>query len=469
MPVNKVTADQFVSRLQTSILSRNEAHDVEIGPIADIVTQPSGQVLETVNDRIRNVSQLILLDQSAVFTDSDVDAFVKNEELYRNLGGKSSGTVIFSRSTIPTVDITVQRGFPIATQPSESSGETVVFVTTEIKTMVAANAAAYYNITTNRYELEVAIQCTVSGKIGEIGPNRIVRPLRALTGFDKVYNRNRTSTVVDREVNSQLIERYKLAIMGTQLGTRTGIRLFIISNFQDAGDVLVITSGSSLITRSGINGNAVDVFITGSQLITRQDVKTFIGVGQLIELDSQPVDSISGIPGYVLGTDFEFVKDVSGVSNSIRSKDSIRFLSTATTLPIVGSSITIDYNQNVLIDNIQNAISNDADNETGGQDILIRLSNKVLIVINGTLTVLNGFSFTTIKNAVISVIYNYINNLKQNDDVEASDLQAQIRSISGVDNFVFTILDRLGGTGNSDVIINQNEYARIETTNITII
>ena len=38
MPVNKITADQFVDRLDEGILSRNDAHDVELGPIPNIIT-----------------------------------------------------------------------------------------------------------------------------------------------------------------------------------------------------------------------------------------------------------------------------------------------------------------------------------------------------------------------------------------------------------------------------------------------
>jgi uncharacterized phage protein gp47/JayE len=468
MPVNKITADQFVDNLESSILSRNDAHDVEIGPIADVITEPSGQVFESQNDRIRTVSQLILLDQSAVFEDVDVESFVKNEELVRNLGGKSSGTEIFSRAAAPSVDITVQRGFPIATQPDTSSGETVVFVTTEEKTLPAATASTFFNLDTNRYELEVAIQATVAGKLGEVGPNRITRPLRTLVGFDDVYNRNRTSTVTDRETNTELIERYKLSILGTQLAGKNGLELFILSNFQDSGDVRIVTPGDPLITRSGINGNAVDAYITGSQSVTRQDTKEFIGIGQLIVLDNQPVQNITLISGFIQNVDYEFIRDTSGVSNSIRAQDGIRFLSTATTLPTVGSNIVIDYEQNILVENIQNALTSDPDNIVGGQDQLIRTGTQIDIVIAATLTVLAGFSFTTIRTAVTTEIINFINALGLGDDVEQSDLQAVIRNISGVDNFIFTLMDRTGGSGNSDVSINLNEFARTISTNITI-
>lgn len=466
MPVPKVTADQFATQLNTAIQERNRGHDTEVGPIPDIVVQPEAQVLERQNDRIREVSQLILLDTQGDFDDADVEAFVYNEFLTRNRGGRSSTTVVFSRATAPQIDITVQKNFPIATTPDESTGETVVFVTTEAKTLPVATAASFYNLETERYELEVAVQATITGRTGEVGPGKINRPLRPLSGFDSVENRNRSSVVTGRETNDALLERYKIAIIGSQLGTRNGLRLFIKSQFQDAGDVLVVFAGDPLITRESVDSGAIDVFITGSQNVTRQDEREFIGIGQLIPLDYQPVKSIVNVPGFVLDTDYEFVKDASGVSNSVRAQDGIRFLSTGST-PSIGDSINVEYQQDILISNIQSALEN-ADADVGGQDPLIRSGDQVDTTLSAQLVVLPGFSFSTIQSTVLTAIVDFINSLGLGEDVEKSDIQAVVRGISGVDNFIFSVLDRVGGTANADIGIDKNEFARIETGNITL-
>lgn len=466
MPVNKITADQFITRLNTAIQERNSSHDVEIGPIPDIITEPTAQVLERQNDRIRKVSQLILLSEEEEFEDQDVEDFVFNEAILRNLGGRSSGTVTFSRATAPTVDITVQQNFPIATQPDEETGETIVFVTTEVKTMFAATASTFFNVDTERYELEVTVQATVAGRIGEVGPNRINRPLRPLTGFDTVTNLVRTSSVTDIETNSNLLERYRISIIGTQLSARGGLRRALLSNFSDAGDVLVVNAGDPLITRAGEDSGAVDVFITGSQEISRIESQEFLGLNQLIILDNQPVVSITGITGFTLGTDFEFVKDTSGVSNSVRAQDGVRFIAGGSA-PSIGSSISIEYQQDVLIQNMQSFLD-DEDNDVGGQDGLIRNGTQADITIIAQLVVLPGFSFSVIQPAAITAISNFINNLGLGEDVERSDIQSVVRSISGVDNFIFSVLDRVGGTGNSDVSIEKNEFPRIASGDITI-
>ncbi len=470
MPVKKISATEFANQLNAGIQRLNPNYDTEIGPIPDLVVQPESSVFETQNDRIRLVSQLILMSQSDVFTDSDVEQFVFNEALIRNTGGRSAGTVVFSRAGSPTVDLPVQQGFPIATASDESSGVTIVFVTTEAKTLYFASASSYFNLTTQRYELEVAVQATIAGEAGRVGTGRINRPLRPLVGFDSVTNRNPTSTTITRESNNALLERYKISILGSQLPLRNGLRLYVLGKFADAGDVLVVNAGDPLITRTGTNGNAVDVFVTGSQLISRSETHTFVGVGQPIILDSQPTTSMTsvtdGFTNYVSGVDYIYEKDVSGKSGSTRATDSIRFI-TGGTLPAANATLTTAYQQNLLIESIQFTLD-DSDNDVGGQDVLARAATQVDIVMSATLTTLAGFSFSSIATASSNAIVAYINSLKLDNDVEQSDIQAVVRNLTGVDNLVFTLFDRSGGVGNADIPIAKNEFPRIVSTSITL-
>jgi len=466
MPVGKITADQFVTRLNNAIQSRNSSYDLEVGPIPDLITNPSAQVFEKQNDNIVKVYNLITLNQFETFEDIDVENFVYNEALLRNQGGRSSGTVIFSRATPPTVDITIQRGYPIATSPDEETGATVVFVTTEQKTMPVATYPSYYNLNTSRYELEVAVQCVVAGSAGEVGADKITRPLRPLSNFDTVTNRNRTSPATEIETNQALIDRYKISILGTQIATRNGMQLLIETKFPDAGSVLVVNADDPLVTRTGSTGNAVDIFINGSQSVTRQETYQFVNKEQLIVLQNQPVIGIIDVPGYVLNTDYIFVKDSSGVSNSTNAQDGIKFLAAGSS-PAIGNTFTIKYEQDGLVENIQNLFL-DNDYDVGGQDPLVRSALQVDVTISAILTVLSGFSFTTVSNAARDVILNYINAFGLGEDVERSDIQAQVRQITGIDNFVFVVFDKVGGTGNSDIIIQKNEFARITSGDIII-
>ena len=120
-----------------------------------------------------------------------------------------------------------------------------------------------------------------------------------------------------------------------------------------------------------------------------------------------------------------------------------------------------------MLGNIQDSFS-DADNDVGGQDVLTRYGTRVDITLTAVLTVVRGFSFSTVRSTVITAIVEYINSLGLNDDVEKSDIQLVVRRINGVDNFVFLLLDRVGGTGNDDIPIAKNEFPKITSGNITI-
>ena len=57
------------------------------------------------------------------------------------------------------------------------------------------------------------------------------------------------------------------------------------------------------------------------------------------------------------------------------------------------------------------------------------------------------------------------------DNIEVILIGGEVKyyQITGVDNFVFSLFDRVGGIGNADVIIEKNEFARTVTGNITVI
>jgi hypothetical protein len=178
------------------------------------------------------------------------------------------------------------------------------------------------------------------------------------------------------------------------------------------------------------------------------------------------VTDIVSIAGFTQGTDYVLVKDTSGVSGSVRATDGVKFIPGGAS-PVVGSTILIDYDQNIVIENIQNTFL-DADHDIGGQDPLARTGTQVNTVLEATLIVLPGFSFSAVKSVVITTIQNFIDTLGLGAPVQKSDIDAVVRSISGVDNFIFTKLDRSGGTGNSDITLAKNEFPKIASGDIVI-
>lgn len=472
MPIQKITTAQFRDRLRRAILDRTDTHDVAYGPIRDIVIDPMATVLENQNDRIRTISLLLTLEDPSALSEDDLDGIVFNEGLVRIEGARASTTLTFSAVTVdPTgPNLVVQRGFPVATTPDTSTGETVTFVTTEEATLVAASRSAYFNIQTQRYELRVPARATVQGDVGRVGRGRVKRPLRPLVGFDEVTNESATVGGRDRETNTELVERYLLTVRGTDLATPAGIEAFTRNNFPSVEDVLVEYTD---VPRTGSAPGSVDVFIVGETSITTSENLEFIGVGQLIALGNAPVDVVgsvtSGANTYIEGTDYEVVQDTSASSRSVQAVEGVRFLPTATTpLPSAGGVVTVTYSYNSLIRDLQVASEQD-ENFVIGRDLLFREGFEVDIIIEAQLRVESGFSTTAVPAAVSTAVQDFINGLGLGEPVEASDVNLAARQVQGVDNFIITRLVRdPTDTGTADINIDTNEYARTNASNFTV-
>lgn len=478
MPIDKVTAAQFRDALVAGITSRNSTHDTAYGPIRDAVIDPVAGVLEQQNDRARKISLLLSLVNGTEFSESDLNAFVFNEGLLRVLGDYASVELEFSTGLVPSSDQTVQRGYPLASLPDESTGQSITFVATEEKTLPTASAAAYavpQSDGTTRYVLTVPAVAVVAGTAGRVGANRITRTLRPLVGFDKVTNPSAAVGGLDAETNDELITRYLLAVTGRQMGSRPAIERFILDNFGGVSDVNVIYGTNALLTRAATDARAVDALVIGEQALSVSENLTFLGLGQVLAVTNPPLIDVAsvtrGAPAatYTEGTDYEVVFDATGVSGSNRAVEGVRFLASSPAPPDPGNLITVVYRYNNLVRQIQAKVE-ERENEVIGQDLLVRLGTQVAVLLAATLTVAAGQNATSVKALARTALIDYFATLGMGDDVEASDLQLVVRRISGVDNFVITNLNRSGTAGNSatDLAINDNEYARLDASNLSI-
>lgn len=474
MPIEKITSAQFREQLRTGITNRTESHDVGYGPIRDIVIDPVASVLERQNDRIRSVSLLLSLVDPDNLSEIDLDNLVFNEGLRRINGSRSVTTLTFSVSQIDTAgpDLVIQRGFPVATTPDSNTGDTVTFVTTESRTLPIAQRESFFNINTQRYEITVAAESTVTGSVTRVGATRIRRPLRPLIGFDSVSNASATEGGLDRESNTQLVNRYLLAILGRDLSSPAGIEKYARDNFPDVSDILVVFGNNPLLTRAASDAGAVDAYLVGDQLLARSENVEYLGINQLLALANPPIRLVtnvsSGATTYIEGVDYEVVFDTSGNQGSVRAVEGIRFLPTVTSAPAIGTAVSVSYTGNNLIPQLQASFEQD-DTQVIGRDLLFKEGVQVPIILEARLRVAAGFSTVTVPSAVNTAVSEYIDSLLLGANVERSDIQGEVRRISGVDNF---LIDRLvrdpALTGASDIPIEDNEYPRIASADLVI-
>lgn len=473
MPVDKITSAQFEDLLRQAIIDRNNQIDTAVGPVYDAAIRPQSVVFEAQNDRIRYVASLLALENLPELTDADddIEAIVRNEGIIRSEGSAATVTLVFSRATRPTVDVPVPRGFPVATPPSQSDGSTVMYVVTETRTMLAAAASSYLNLRTQRYELSVPATATTGGTEARVGPNRVNRPMRPLVGFDSVTNPDAAVGGLARETNQELVDRYLLAIVGRQAGTPKGIERIALTDFANVESVYLVYGDDPFLTRATDSAGAVDLWVKGDAVLQTTENVAFLGIAQIHPVSTPPLVTVvsvsSGGTTYVEGTDYEVVYDDSGFSGSTRATDGVVFLPGGSA-PAVGAVVTIVYSYNSLIREMQVGFQ-DPDVLALGSDLLIRQGVQVPIAVSARIRVLAGFSPTSVIAAAQVALVAYIDGLGMGAPVEASDLQAVVRAISGVDNF---IIDRLTPTdipaGTDDVQIDPNQYATLSTANLTL-
>lgn len=482
MTVDRISADDFLGELNAALLNRTQAYDTAFGPVLDQSFGPVATVLENHNnERLRPVSLLMSLVNETEFSENDLDGVVFNEGMTRPDGSFAVTSVTFFVSAAPTFDLVVQRGFPIAGSPDQSTGAAVTFVTTEGATMPFASASSYFNPTTNRYELTLPVQSLISGALGRVGPNRITRPLRPLVGFDGVTNLSGvTAGGRNRFTNTELLELFLLAITGRQLSAADGIQFFTRDNFPAAEDVLEVSGTDATLTRGDTDAGAVDCFIKGVQAVSVTDNDlTYLGRGQLVRITTPPLVQVNSVTingvTAVEGTDYDVVFDTSGYSGSVRGIEGVRVRATPGTAGIlnapVGSPAIIAYECNQLVRDLQ-ARSEQEDVNVDGRDLLYREGAQVDIVLSARLKAKTGFTPSTVASLAQATLIAFVNtSLGLGDQVEQSDLDFEVRRLSGVDNFVFTRLARASvGTGVADVDdILPSEFPNLTTANMQIL
>lgn len=466
MAIVRKTSQDFANDLENGILSRNTTYDTKIGPVPDLVIRPLSGVLELQNERIRAVQQLLALKNDGSFSNADLDSFVFNELLIRLGGAPSNVTLVFSRAATPTTNLTVKANFPVSTLPDEVTGQSITFLTLGDATLDVSNVGAYFNSTTQRYELLVAAQAIVSSTNSNVAANRIVRPLRPLVGFDSVFNRDPATSGQDSETNASLIDRYFISLLGSSPSVVDGISKILRDKFPAVFDSNTVYGNNPANVRAATDGGAVDVYVIGVAPTTFTENIVFPGANQVIPLSKQPIINLSGAGSFIQGTDFVLVQDTSGNAQSVRGADGIKFLPTGS-FPAVGSVVQVTYTYNGLIEALQNAFTT-PDKVSPSRDLLFKAATQSNITISAQIKVSSGFNVAQVQTAVQTAILALINTSKLGVTVEGSNINATARSFSSVSNFIITNLDFVGQLGTSDIPLGPNQYARINTTDLVL-
>lgn len=470
MTVSPLTAASFEAIIVEGIQEANASLDL-VTEIRDLAVVGQAKALERVHEDVRKVSALQSLQNLDEFEDlaSDLEAVVYNEEVTRLPGAAPGVTLVFSRSTPPTADIQVARGYPVGTTADESSGSSRVFVTTESAVMLAAQAASYYDIDSNSYQLRVPAVALTAG--GTVGARRVTRPLRPLVGFGTVTNLSAATGGSTAETDSEMVERYFLSLRGRRLGTETGLARFVRDEFVEVTGVAVV-GGTVETERAEDDAGAVDVFLQGDQSLNVTEVVTFRQRGQLITPDLLPLMSVESVTdgsgaAYVEDTDYEVVWVADGLLGSEREHSGVRFKFTGAA-PAAGDPVIVTYSYDNLVRRVQTTLTS-SDNLCLGRDVLVRRGVEVPIAHTANLRVAAGFNSASVQAAVEAAVENLFATYELGSPVEESDIQGVVRLISGVDNYVITRLSRVDvPSAVGDVTLGAYEYPTLSVTDFAV-
>jgi hypothetical protein len=250
----------FVHRSQ-SFLTLLQIDDADGNGISDSVAG------STYKQALR--SALGFQDDNSVqaLIDQQFDKLAANVKKSRLSGRAAVGQAVIYTSTKPTKDVVIPAGTFVATDADTVNNKpSVRYRIGGTFTIPAANADAFFNFDTKRYEVIVDI---TAESIGEDG-NTPAGTIKNITGVSGVFVTNTEATVfgTDQESNADLATRSMLAFASVDTGTEGG---YASTAAEQVGIIKskVVKSGDPLMMRDYDTvrhkhiGGKVDIWVQG--------------------------------------------------------------------------------------------------------------------------------------------------------------------------------------------------------------
>lgn len=198
--------------------------------------------------------------------DTQFDKLAGNLQKTRLPGRPAVGQAVLYTEARPTLDITIASG---ATVTAAGESGTIRYIVGGTYVLSAADAEAYYNFDTKRYEVIADIVADTSGSDGNRPAGSITTVQSGATGM-QVTNTEATVFGSDRESNGDLATRAQLAYTAVDTGTEGGYAStaaeqigIIKSKIVKSGDELMMRDWDDV--RKKHIGGKVDIWVQGLQ------------------------------------------------------------------------------------------------------------------------------------------------------------------------------------------------------------
>lgn len=466
---------EIVNGIEAKIREKRSTLDVSTGQLVrDIVAEAVASEISKIYDEIDDTKELASILNYDNIDETDFDKITENFGLTRIPARKATGTVTFGSYTQPTSNVRIGNvggsgGITVQSREDET-GVVVSFTTTET---VYLTPTTVFNSDTGLYEVSAAVEADIAGVDSNVGVGSITQLVSSVAGVDTVTNDTAVSNGDDKETNQELYERIVEKMEGLVIGSKGGYKSLIDENSY-VTDSTVVDPDNEDNVRGQFTGG-VDIYVIGEQRITVDQTETSDGSEREVVLNYQPVLAISSVVGitnsvvYESAVDYTLVPDEGNFAGSTRGQD--KLLWGLNKVPSLGIDYKITYVRNGLIKDLQDDIDNE-DNAIINADVLVKEGVKVLVDIYLTITLNAGYSSTTVAAQVEDSITDYVNGLGLGDDLQQSDIVAQVYDdVPGVDSISlpFTRLARRGSTGTSDLTAKDYGYFRVDGDSISIV
>ena len=262
--VDPISSEVVRLRFLVDFIYRTQSFDTLIqidGVEAD--GSSTAVVLSTYKQALQRVFELANPTDVQVIIDTSFDQLASRNGIFRSAGVRARGFVTFFTRTRPTATLFIPLGTRVA-----SGG--IQFVTSTDGSIPINNVAAFFNPTTNTYQVELPIEAELGGSQANLGAGQIRTIVGSLPGLS-VTNINATFGGSNQETNLQLSVRARNALAAVDTGTERGT-LQVAAGVAGVQEVSIVAAGDSLMQRDYDTdfekhvGGKVDVWLRGESL-----------------------------------------------------------------------------------------------------------------------------------------------------------------------------------------------------------
>lgn len=403
------TKDQIADSLKASITGIDNRLDLKVGPLWDYLISPIPPELASLESRIEILKRYYSPNFSIVATSQEARDFAVNFGTGPSIGNFARTTIVFYRNSAPSSGLTYT--VPIGALVMTIDGN-LVFRTTQSGTMSGDYAATYFNPSTQRYELAIAVEAVAPGIKYNIPANHIRKMQPLIGGFDGLMQYAAAAGGTEPEDSQAVAARVQEKFKGLERNSIGGITTTIKEAEPSyAGTVTVVKPTDRMEFRRLTSGPSLDVYVQGQNTIPfTEDYLAYGGEPTVPILVNRTVTGITSLSingNAIDSTLWTFIPDTSleyqfsTRANPLLQIDKTIALSANDLVEIVGV-------KNDLLDSLQALFAND--NSLFYTDVLLRSFLALPVVVSLEARITTGDP-DTIRSNIMTLLTYYIEPL----------------------------------------------------------